>query len=1186
MQAMSFVRPRRSYNQPVVSAELSPQPTIPLARHEGWALFSAAEAMLKGALEADTGIELIAGPSRRSFAPLLELRHDKAIAALLARHGTALLATPDAGRAVRLAAHSAVSGHRSIAVVANDEIDLAMPALRDAGRTNMDRGGAMAVIFEDDPWGSPDTCPRQVAARLGLPCVEPANVEQVRVSVEHLMQLSRAARRPVAMVVHRWILRSSETLEARPNRVLDAVAAAVVRPRRRARWAEQSDVLRVARRLELNRMQSAPNPGELLPVGFVVVGPALDAINHVVHVLHLHGRVPVLQLGLINPIDESVVQRMLGRCDKVIVLEPRPGSVQAQVLLVAEAMRQRDEHAASVTSHVRAGTSTAEAAGEAAGRLNPDEALHPSILSRKIVPLLHLIRPGLELPFVADPPPLAMSPPPRGETLGATGARALVRRVLADVDQWLRDREPEEPGDDGEVPERVQPTTLAIDGSEPEGAAGQRVVTVEIWTHRRFLTEGIGSLRQAAWDDRPWLFVVCVLDADEVTDVERLARAAVPVQRSEGVRIEVADLNQRNTLRDLLRSVTPSTRLTVVIARDGPPPRFDVAGLEQAWARIDQLGYEPRQRIVHSVESACAIRRSFESPLPQTPHQSDASRLHTQFTLGPVPRARRGGAGVRIRLRPLFEAVEVFRDRPPASAWGNLGDGRLEMPKPIHGGEGVWRAHLAGFRGDVPGVAARVLCDAGRIMGYQVKSLYDPTPIGPGRRAWAQVMFTRPRPDKGPLPITGRLPYGEANLLLGLDTQESLRAIDPAGALRVANLDRTYVVSNLGAFGDDPGTPGAGPQAAGALRAVSRDEPRLLEDVAAITRNVFHTDRVTDLVLIGAAFQLGLIPLSHEALDIAVQRIESKGFGRAREAFRFGRRLAVDRRIFARPRLSNSDEVDRVVRRTLLLLRCGWRGQVGWGGAGVPKHRGARGTGGRRGGGTRLDVAQFADFMTRTLECMPGLSETDAGRQARRDLVVALHRCLLWGGMEYARRYADLVTRLYRSDRGDTGRAMTRHAILPLAEAMLIRDPVYVATVATSPGHRRRARRWLNVKPSRGDRLQRRFLTRLDIAAFGRRLRLELRTSDWIAWLAALLRHRVPQDWRGTAREREIRALVIHVVEQASRAGAEEYERWCESLQRLHDQAVDDRLRGMALSELHMLIGEEEATKRRSDEAT
>lgn len=1138
-----------------MSAEVSPQPTIRLARHEGWTLLSAAEAVLKGALEADTGIGLIAGPRRGSFAPLLDLGRDGAVSSLLARHGTALLATPDAARAVRLAAQSASSGHRSIALVPNDELLLALKAVRDAGRSPLERGGAMGVILEDDPRGSPAMCPRRAIWQLDAPTIEPADVGQLRDAVEHAMRLSRATRVPAAIVAHRWILRSSETLDARPNRVLDPVAAVVARPRRQARWEETGDILRVARRMELNRMHSAPNPGELLPVGFIVVGPAADAINHVVHFLRLHGRVPVLQLGLLNPIDESVVQRLLGRCQDVIVLEPRPGSLLGEVLRVAEPMRERNEHVASVTSHA-----VTDDDSDAVRALNPDEALHPSILARKIVPLLHTIRPGLELPFVADPPSLPAPPPPRAGTLGHAGAMARVRRVLADVDQWLRDREPEAPDDDGEPVERVEPTTLAIDGSEPEDAAGQRVVTVETWTRRRFLNEGIGAVRQAAWDDRPWTFVVCVLDADEATDVERIARAAIPSRRSEGVRVEVVDLNERNTLRDLLRDVTPTARVSVIIACDGPPPRFGVAGLEEAWAEIDRLGYEPRQRIVHSVESACAIRRSFESPQPQAPQQTGANRLHTQLTVGPVPRARRAGVAVRFRLRPLFEAVEVVRDRPPASTWRNLGDGRLELPKPIHAREGVWRAHLAGFRGPVPGVAADVLCAAGRTMGYQVRSLHDPTPIGPGRRAWTQVLFTRPSPHKGPLPITGRIPYGEANLLLGLDVQETLRSIDPRGELRVGNLDRTHVVCNLGTFGDDVDTRGDGARAGAAIRAVSRDDPRLIEDVAAVARYVFHTDRVTDLVLVGVAFQLGLIPLSHEALDIAVQRIETRGFGRAREAFQFGRWLAVDRRLFARPRLVYAENVDHAVRRTLLLLRCGWRRQVGWGGRG-------------RGPGTRLDVEQFAAFMRTTLEEMPGLSETDAGRQARRDLVVALHRCLLWGGLDYARRYATLVTALYRADRGDTGRAMTRFAILPLAEAMLIRDPVYVATVATSPGHRRRARRWLNVKVSRGDRLHRRFLTRMDATAFGRRLRFELRTSDWIAWAVALLRHRIPQDWRGSAREREIRDLVVNAVEQATRAGRDDYERWCESLQRLHDQAVDDRLRAMALSELRMLMG-------------
>jgi hypothetical protein len=335
--------------------------------------------------------------------------------------------------------------------------------------------------------------------------------------------------------------------------------------------------------------------------------------------------------------------------------------------------------------------------------------------------------------------------------------------------------------------------------------------------------------------------------------------------------------------------------------------------------------------------------------------------------------------------------------------------------------------------------------------------------------------------------------------------------------------------------------------AAGPLHAVSRDQPRLLEDFASVARAMFHTDRMTDLALLGAAFQLGLIPLAHDAIEDAVQRVEAQGFGRAAEAFRFGRQLGSDPKIFARPRLARAESIERLSRRLSLLLRCG---RFGW----------------------RSEAARFGHLVDRCLEAMPGLGETDAGRQAQRDFVVAMHRCLAWSGFDYARRYAEMVAALYKADRGDTGRSLTRHAILPLAEALLIRDPFYVATLVTSAGHRLAARRRLNVRLARGDRVQRRFLTQVEVVAFQRRFRLEVRTSDWIAWVAAVARRRIPQRFRGTRRERHIRDLVADVAVQAARAAPSDYARWNETLQRLHGQAVDDRLRGMALAELRMLI--------------
>lgn len=1130
-----------------MSAAQSDKDLASVARQEGWCLFRAGEALLKGVLEADTSVELIVGPRSEVFAPLLDLADAPPVSELLVMHGTDVRATPSADRAVSLAAGAAVSEHRAIALVPNDELDHAMPALDRASRATLGARSALCVILEDDPQTA-SACPRQAARRLGLTCLEPGTLEQLRDLIEPAVRLSRAGRAAVAVVVHRSILRSVDTLQARPNRVADRLTSAGARPQRRQRVAEMGGVLRMARRLELNRTISVPSPGERLPLGFIVVGPASAAINHLIAQLRLHGRVPVLHLGLLNPIDESVVQRMLGRCEQVVVLEPRPGSIEADVLSAAQSLRRRGERPAllgcrSLTDH--------DPDDGQGGRLEIDEAIHPSLLARRVLHLLHLIRPGLELPFMPDPPQLSAALLPRGAGLGEIGALARVRADLADVDQWLRDRG----SGDGRG---AGATALAVDGVEPAATAGQRVVSVETWSSRRFMEEGIASLRQAAWDDQPRVLVICAVgaqpawragEAEVARDLERLVRGAVPGLRADTTRIEIADLNDRQALRSVLRELVTGGPLGVVIARDGPPPRYDVTAVNRSLAEIDLLGYEPRLRLLRPADEPCAVEPPAEVAAPRV---ADASSppLRTSISVGRL--SGRMAGRLALRVRPMLEEVEVFRARPPAFAWMGPRAERPAPPKPIHGGQPFWRAHLAGFRGEAPGVAAWTLARAGREMGYHVRGVHDPAPIGPGRWAWAQILFTRPGRDHEPPAATATIPYGEADLLLGLDPQETMRAIDPAGGLRVANLDRTCAVVNLGAFADEPDADARERATAHAVRAVTLDGHRMTEDFAAACRAAFHTDRLTDLALLGAAFQCGMIPVSLDAMDQAARHAEAGGFGRAREAVLFGCHLAADQRLFLRRARAEEEDLDRQVRRIMLGLRL-----ARWGG--------------------RIDADHLAALLRRSLDAMPGLTETDPGRAARRDFVMAVQRCLAWGGIDYARRYAELVTNLYGADRGDKGRAVTRNVILPLAEAMLIRDPLYVGMMATSPTHRAWIRRRLNARPARGDRIERRYLTRIELMALRRRLRLDLRTTDWPARLAAIIRKRVPRRWRGTALERKIRDEIINVARRAVHGTGGDYHRWSETMQRLHDQVVQQRLRGMAVSELRMLL--EEGTK-------
>jgi Pyruvate/2-oxoacid:ferredoxin oxidoreductase gamma subunit len=608
----------------------------------------------------------------------------------------------------------------------------------------------------------------------------------------------------------------------------------------------------------------------------------------------------------------------------------------------------------------------------------------------------------------------------------------------------------------------------------------------------------------------------------------------------------------------------------------------------------------------------------------------------------------RTGVRFRIRVRPLLELVQVTRTRPPArhdfrlaavgarhaankhagrgalhaltsptvdstDAGGNRHEapvahaGSLEgepagiddqalvgrasslmplpPPQPVHARQPTWRVHLAGVRGDVPGLASAVLLDAGRRQGYHVRCQLEPAGIGPRQFAAAQILFTagyrlsalglQPKANSGqptllmPAEITAAIPFGEADLLVGLDAAELMRSVDPGDRLRVASATRTYLVADTGeclaSRGGASSLPINGPKLA-ALAAVTLDHPRFLFDVAGACRTSFGTDRVCDMALLGAAFQLGLIPLTSQAIEAALIAAQSRGYGRCKDAFDFGRRLtqplsalgsgmtAISRQPTAdsqRPKIG----VDRLIRRLALTFRRG-NGPCG----------GLLRIGARR-------SQQFATLARQSLAAMPGLAESDAGRQARRDFVLACHACVIWGGLEYAHRYAELIRRLYESDRADTARALTRHAVLPLAEAMLIRDPLYVAGVAMSPEQRRSLRRALNVKRARGDQIQRRYLTRVEVIAMHRRIRIDLRTSDWPTRVGAVVAPLIPKQWRGTRRERQLRDYVIECVKRAAAGAPSKYEHWNEVLLRLHNQALEHRLRGMAMAEVRMLAG-------------
>jgi len=439
-----------------------------------------------------------------------------------------------------------------------------------------------------------------------------------------------------------------------------------------------------------------------------------------------------------------------------------------------------------------------------------------------------------------------------------------------------------------------------------------------------------------------------------------------------------------------------------------------------------------------------------------------------------------------------------------------------------------------------------VVCEAGRAMGYRVQATWHTAPIGPGRRSWSQVLFTRLEPGEDAV-IATSIPYGEADVVIGMDGVEALRALGPDPLLRVASPERTWAVLNSGGLRDqvDDASLAALERTSETARAVCRPEGVLEADVAQHLRRTFLTDRLVDLALLGVAFQRGLVPVRLEMVEAALRRVESRGYGRSQEAFDAGRRFGARPVVPERAARESVEPLPRLARRLVLEL-------------------------GRDGRAGRRDAGRLRWILEAQLARMPELERTEEGRAAQRDLVMALHRAVMFGGIAYAQRLAEQVAALHRADPDHAEKTWTRLAVLPLAELWLPRDLLYVTTMSTSIEQHRRTREQLEIRTSRGDRIERRYLNRVEATAFGRRFRLDFRSSDWPARLARSLRGLVPIAARGSPDDRQRRDALVGLLE---RIGTEPQhaEHWSTALRRLHEKAIDGSIRRLTLEELESL---------------
>ena len=258
------------------------------------------------------------------------------------------------------------------------------------------------------------------------------------------------------------------------------------------------------------------------------------------------------------------------------------------------------------------------------------------------------------------------------------------------------------------------------------------------------------------------------------------------------------------------------------------------------------------------------------------------------------------GACARIKYAcPAFEEVIVTRKRPPqeqAIASGNrelLSDEPLPPPPPLMF-ERDWNMYAAGVGGMGIGTISKVLVVAGYLQGYNVAFCDRKGLAIRNGGVYTHITYTQPGVHASPM-----IPYGKADLLLGLDILEAVRGITAQSLFRVASPDRTAAMVNtaktetistlIGKDDFDPDT------LEEALQTHTNADAYFGVDLFAISEELFGNKLYANMMLLGTAFQRQVIPVELEPLQLALkQMVPHADLDTNMKAFTVGRRLALE----------------------------------------------------------------------------------------------------------------------------------------------------------------------------------------------------------------------------------------------------------------------------------------------------
>ena len=1095
-------------------------------QENGTNVYTGCELLVKGALESQ--VNLLTGYPGSPLAEVFDVI--KSNAALLKEHGIlAQIANNEALSVARLNG-SQMANLRAAAFMKNIGMHVASDALAIsnlAGTT----GGAVVVVG-DDTWGASTQVPadsRFLARHLYTPVIEPSTFQEIKDWLNAAFEISARSNLYITYLVTLNQAEGGGSVQLRPNRYPEISTKnqtvintelingsnRIILPPDTSRIEIETlterfpNAIKSAREHNLNRIYNLDDSEH--EIGFITSGLAHSYLEHALYELEFQERIPILKLGLTHPVDEEIVREFASHVREIYVIEEKRPLLEKDIKAIVSQLYQNGEMDRLIQVWGKEFPNGLEGIPDSLG-------LNPSIVIERLIPLLRNKLGGKDKSIAIDSDVFVREEqhmeqvnahqvhiPARTPTF-CPGCphrdSASVFKEIADQfmdSKYMERHHAQSPVDlvfHGDIGcysmLKYEPfprlmhnlSAMALGGGAGAGIdpfiKNKQIVFMGDAT---FFHGGMSAISDSIKNGQDLTYVILDNQTTGMTghqptpsteddilgnptfaqDIEKVVEGLAGdsdlfiIRTNPENRVEYKKLVEGSVLK-------PGVKIIIADKECGITYHRRLRREHQQ--TVKERGFLSLEKHINITPEVC------EFCLECTKATGCPGLKVTETDYGPKigidqSNCVSDGACARIKWAcPSFEEVTIIRKRPPrqkADLHAMSADSKELPPPPPCTFDRIWNIYAAGVGGMGVGTISKVLVLAGQAQGYHVR-FFDKKGLAiRNGGVYTNLIYSKTEAELSPI-----IPYGKADLLVGMDMLEAVRGLDAKAGFRVATPDRTAAIVNT-AKTDTVTT------------LIGQDDFELADlekwlqtytdadayfgaNLFEISERFLENKLYANMMLLGVAFQRGHLPLELETIQSALKLVvRPADLETNQRAFDIGRRLAIDPEAFAvGPQWETY--------KTLLREKCESLAR---------KRRG------------EVLAHKYEVLVQQTV----GKLELDD--ETNRQFALYVYDLIQFENLEYARLYVEKIKQIHSKDLSEMEYRATKAAIKYLHKVMLIKDEVYVAHLLTSETKLKRDEELYNVDKSNGDKIKYVHLNRPRFTIMGRELQWEMNTKNW-----------------------------------------------------------------------------------------